>query len=311
MKFVALLLLLLLVPGVASADTGPALDVPDATLAAALHCPASFTHPAHEPVLLVHGTFADGKVNFGWNYLPALQKLGFDVCYVDMPDGSMGDIQVSSEYVVYAIRAIHDATGGKVDMLGVSQGGLEERWAAKWWPDVQADLDDVVMNASPNHGTSVASGSKTFGHCFASCWQMAPGSQFITALNAGDETPGDISYTSTFTDTDELVEPQLPQSTSALAGASNIRIQDICPGRPTDHIAISTADAVAFAIVVDAFTHAGPADPSRISKTTCLKVSMDGTDYQAGVQAFLAYAQHPPAYKDTTSEPPLKTYAAG
>jgi triacylglycerol esterase/lipase EstA (alpha/beta hydrolase family) len=260
-------------------------------------------------VLLVHGTFFNGRTNYSWNYLPALTKLGFDVCYVDLPDGAMADIQVSSEYVVYAIRAMHDATGGKVDMLGVSQGGLEERWAAKWWPDVQADLDDVVMNASPNHGTLDASPARDFKHCFASCWQMAPKSHFLTVLNRGDETPGDISYTSTYSDTDEVVTPQLPQSTSTLSGARNIRVQQICPGRPTDHIAISTADAVAFAIAVDAFTHPGPASVSRISKTNCLKTSMDGADYQAGFQAFSDYMQHPAAYHDTTHEPALKAYA--
>jgi triacylglycerol esterase/lipase EstA (alpha/beta hydrolase family) len=283
--------------------------VPGSTLAAALHCPSTFTHRAHEPVLLVHGTFFDGKTNYASNYLPALTKLGFDVCYVDMPDGAMGDAQVSSEYVAYAVRAMHAATRRKVDMLGVSQGGLEERWAVKWWPDVRADLDDVVMNASPNHGTMASSGAETFGHCFASCWQMAPDSKFTAALNAGDETPGAISYTSTFTDFDELVYPQMPKSTSALAGARNIRIQDICPGRPTDHTAISTGDAVAFAIAVDAFTHPGPANPARIPKSTCEKTSMDGADYQAGTKAFLAYAQHRPPYHDRTSEPPLKPYA--
>lgn len=255
----------------------------------------------------MHGTFMNGRVNYSWSYLPALTKLGFDVCYVDLPDGAMGDVQVSSEYVVYAVRAIRSVSGRRVDMLGVSQGGLEERWAAKWWSDVRTDLDDVVMNASPNHGT-FAQPTGAFSHCFASCWQMATGSKFLAALNKGDETPGSVSYTSTFTDFDELVEPQLPNSTSALNGASNIRLQDICPGRPTDHLAISSSDAVAFAIAVDAFTHSGAANAKRIPTSTCLKTSMDGTDLQAGAKAFADYAQNAPPYHDTTSEPPLKPY---
>src|SRR5687768_12203545 len=37
-------------------EPGPTLRTPAARLAAALHCPATFTHPAREPVLLVQGT---------------------------------------------------------------------------------------------------------------------------------------------------------------------------------------------------------------------------------------------------------------
>src|SRR5437763_8583861 len=98
-------------PARAQTAADPALDVPQATLAAALHCPATFSHPSHEPVLLVHGTFATDQENWGFNYDLVLPKLGYDVCTVTLPNRSLGDIQVSSEYVVYAIEHMAAASG--------------------------------------------------------------------------------------------------------------------------------------------------------------------------------------------------------
>ena len=37
--------------------------------------------------------------------------------------------------------------------------------------------------------------------------QQAAGSAFLTDLNAGDETPGDVSYTQITTEYDEIVRP--------------------------------------------------------------------------------------------------------
>lgn len=308
-RFVVLVLFVALLIGAPVArgtDTGPALSVPTATLAKALHCPATFKDDKHEPVLLVHGTFTDDKAEWSWSYVPALARLGFDVCTVTFPDHSMGDMQIQAEYVVYAVRQIVARTGEKVGMIGGSQGTLHPRWAVKWWPDVRDDVEDLIQLAAPNHGTIVATlGTKT-GRCFASCWQMADTSNYIKALNTGDETPGDISYTSIYTLTDELVEPQVPVSTSLLDGASNIQVQSLCPGRPTDHVAISTSDAVGFALAVDAITHPGPADAKRFDIATCLQTYPAGANpadlfTSGGGAGFQGdYIDH---------EPPLRAYA--
>jgi triacylglycerol lipase len=284
---------------------GPALETQPAALEAALTCPQTFDDRTGEPVLLVHGTFSTDDQNWGWNYVPALESLGFDVCTVLLPDKSLGDIQVQTEYVVHAIRAIAGRSGDQVDVAGASQGTLQPRWAVKWWPDVRTMADDLVLLAGPHHGTSFA-GNNLFGRCFESCWQMRPGSAFLTALNAGDETPGDISYTSVFTTFDELVQPQLPTSTSALDGAANIRVQDVCPARPADHVTLSTTDAVGFALALDAFTHAGPADPARIDPAVCLQAIAPGMQPLSLLQSGFGGW---PRTGWSTSEPPLKPYA--
>jgi putative serine esterase DUF676 len=50
---------------------------------------------------------------------------------VTLPGTGMGDIQVAGEYVVYAIRTMHAAYGGRIDIVGHSQGGMVPRWALR------------------------------------------------------------------------------------------------------------------------------------------------------------------------------------
>ena len=134
---------------------------------------------------------------------------------------------------------------------------------------------------------------------------MMPGSSFLRALNSPDETPGEVSYTSIYTQFDELVQPN---STSRLRGATNILEQDLCPGRPVEHLGISSGDAVAFALAVDAFSHPGPADPARFDKANCAKATMDGAQPFNG-SADARYLTNPPQYHWTTAEPSLQLYA--
>ena len=288
----------------ASAAGEPAYDVPTSTLASALTCPAGgFTHPANEPVLLVHGTFATPTENWGGNYALVLPKLGYDVCTVALPNRSLGDIQVAAEYVVYAVKYMYGATGLKVNILGHSQGPLEPRWALKWWPSLQSEVDHLVMMAAPNHGTVVADAS--FGA--AAAYQMRPGSNFLNALNAGDETPGPVSYTSLYSSTDELVEPA---STAVIDGGDNILMQNVCPGRVVEHVQFA-ADAAVFALVMDAFTHPGEgANPARIDKNVCVQGQFAGVDWtKNGDDITKGWPFSGQTF--TLAEPPLKCYAAG
>ena len=168
--------------------------------------PVVDTARRHEPVLLVHGTIATAAENWGWNYQRVLPTKGYDTCVVQMPNRSLDDIQASSEYVVNAIRRVNEWSGRSVDVIGHSQGGLQPRWAIKYWPDVRQRVDDLVMLGAPNHGTYVANVLGLAG-CTGACLQMKAGSQFLNTLNATDETPGSVSYTSIYTATDELVQP--------------------------------------------------------------------------------------------------------
>ena len=317
---VALLVLLVTAPS-ASAGGDPPWSVSESRLAGALECPTAFTHPEHEPVLLVHGTGTSGSEQFGWNYQLLLAERGFDACVVTYPDRGLGDLQISAEYVAHAILEIHRRTGHQVDVMGHSQGGLLPRWAITFWPSVRKVVDDAVLVAPPSHGTSVApTGGIPSLSMPAAFYQMAQGSQLVTALNAGDETPGRVSWTVLFTDFDELVQPASPVPTAALdwghegVNVRNVRIQEVCPGRLVDHLAIGTTDRLSQELVLDAFAGGGPADPARLGPAGPLCALPD--QYVDSGQAPALLQQLPvslqggfPDMHLRASEPPLKPYA--
>ena len=298
---------LLPAPAEASEFPGPPLrESPDA-LAKALTCPATFAG-THEPVLLVHATTETGKRNWSTNFGRVLPKLGYDVCTVELVDEATGDIQASAERTVYAIRTIAARANQKVQVVGHSQGPLEVRWAIKYWPDIRNLVDDLIGIAAPYHGwrqTDIYCGSA----CVPALWQMRMESKFMGALNAGDETPGDVSYTSVYTLTDELVQPY---STADLEGGTNITVQDVCPGRVVEHIEM-VFDASVYGLVLDALSHPGPADKSRFDSALCLQQTMPGVspaDLVAGEADFWTHAPPKLGENQVDSEPALAPYAS-
>jgi hypothetical protein len=288
----------------------PPLSVPEGTLESALSCPASFRH-VHEPVLLIHGIPHTPYEAWSWNYAKVLPPQGFDVCTVALPDLARGDIQIQTEYVVHAIKAMGQRSGGKVDVVAFSVPPAAARAAMKWWPGARALVDDLVLISAANHG-GVNFDVFCALPCIAPFWQMKPGSRFLAALNSGDETPGEVAYTSVYSLTDAAVLNLRPVSvTSDLAGAANIAAQDLCPIRLVDHVA-ALADAAVYAVVIDALTHPGPADPARIDRSVCSQFVMPGVDPLEAVAMDAAWwptiavkmLEH-----QTDREPPLAAWA--
>jgi hypothetical protein len=142
----------------------------------------------------------------------------------------------------------------------------------------------------------------------AALWQMRQGSRFLGALNAGDETPGDVSFTSIWTATDELVQVlALGNPTSVLEGASNVMVQDVCAGRLVSHVGLAV-DAPTFALVKDALTHPGGADPGRLDPTSCLELGIAGLRYTDIRGDPLGMLLTPLTVERVTQEPPLRDY---
>ena len=122
--------------------------------------------------------------------------------------------------------------------------------------------------------------------CTPAEWQQARHSNLLDAINSQpDETPGDVSYTTVRSLTDETVQPQGGKHpTSALDGARNILIQDVCPGRETTHIG-TAVDSVTWEAFVDAVAHKGKgkkgaAKVSRFPSDVCTHPYADGLDEQ-------------------------------
>ena len=307
----AFLFLVLSTTGASAASTGPALRVRSDAAVGALSCPERFGG-AHEPLLFIHGTSYTARQAWSWNYGKVLPSQGYDVCTVQLPDLGRADIQVSAEYVVSAIRTIAERTQRKVDLVSFSQGPLEARWALKWWPDLLELVDDSIMIAAPNHGFTEADALCT-PSCVAPFWQMRVRSAFIRSLNQDDETPGDVSYTSVYSRTDQFLQPNVPtDGTAALVGGTTIAVQDVCATRAVEHIGM-VPDAVVYAVVMDAITHPGPAALGRIGSAVCSQALMPGVDQADADSDRISFYQNAPVLlgeHHTPTEPPLAPYAS-
>jgi hypothetical protein len=263
---------------------GPALSVPPAALAASLSCEPSVRDAAVEPVLLDPATGVTPSENYSWNWEPALTRLGIPWCTYAAPQDTLGDIQTSGEYLVYAIRTMHAMAGRRIAVMGHSQGGMSMRWALRFWPDTRAMVDDVIGFSGSNHGTTVLTRAACGLGCPAAVWQQMTGSNFIAALNSGAETFAGISYSEIYTHTDEVVEPAGDSAHASAAlhtGAgqiTNVATQDLCPLDVDEHLTVGTIDPVAYALAIDALTHPGPADPARIPRSVCSQALMPGVN---------------------------------
>ena len=264
---------------------GPTLTVPASKLAAALKCHGALRDAHAEPVLLNPATGVTATQNYSWNYERAFTAQHRPWCQVTMPYRTLGDIQTAGEYLVHAIRTMHARAGRRIAILGHSQGGMSMRWALRFWPDTRAMVDDVIGMAGSNHGTTVPTAcipDRTT--CPPAVWQQGASADFVKALNSGAETFRGVSYTEIFTHTDEVVQPNSTDATSSSAlhtGAgriTDVSIQDVCPADVNEHLGVGTIDPAAYALVMDALTHDGPAVASRVDRAVCAQAYQPGVD---------------------------------
>jgi hypothetical protein len=304
--------LLALIPAATAATKEASLTVRPAVMRAAFHCHGALSHAGKEPLLLVTGTGATGEETYVFGK-GAFDAFGHPVCDVNFPQFETADIQISVQYLVYAIRREARLSGRRIAIFGISQGGLLPRIALTYWPDLRTKVSDVLAAAGTEHGTTIGTRCSARRPCAPADWQQRAGSHLLHAVNGQPtETPGPTSWTTVRSATDEVVQPQTGKHpTSALGGATNILIQHVCPGRAVSHIG-TAVDSVTFAAFVDAITHNGPAQLSRLPKDVCSHPYATGLDVTAtnnllaGSAALLAsQTKNVPTVK---AEPKVRSY---
>ncbi len=206
------------------------------------------------PVILQHGTTENRLAN--WSGMgPFLANQGFCVFapnlgyYNNIP--GLDYIEKSAAQLSTYVDSVLAKYPGvsKVDIVGHSQGGMMPRYYIKNLGGA-AKVNRLVGLAPSNNGTTlsgIANLAKVFGitgvveavgPAFA---QQIKGSPFITALNAGDPTPGDVKYDVLVTNGDQVVTPY---RSAFITGASAWTAQNGCILEASEHLQFSYSTRV-------------------------------------------------------------------
>lgn len=170
------------------------------------------TSITHDPILFVHGWNSSGSV---WTtMIDRFKADGWTAAELNnwSYNTSQSNATTASEISAKVDQILADTGAAKVDIITHSMGGLSSRYYAKNLGG-DAKVDEWVSLGGPNHGTDTAY------WCFqTSCYEMRPGSAFLDALNADDETPGAVNYGTWWSPCDDIINPD---SSVALSGATN------------------------------------------------------------------------------------------
>jgi triacylglycerol esterase/lipase EstA (alpha/beta hydrolase family) len=226
--------------------------------------PVVATQPAaaatRDPVVIVAGTFT-GQPIANVFYAPLAARLradGYQPFIFGLPGGGLGDIATTSQTLDAFADQVRAQTGSaRVDLIGHSQGGLVGRYYIKHLGGA-SEVDSMISLAAPHYGTTLANLASLLGlgNCLGvvACEQMAIGSSFLAALNAGDDTIGSVSYTNFATVFDAIVTPYTSSFLNNDGNNRNVRVQSPCFARIVGHITIAT-DGTVYSGIQDALAH--------------------------------------------------------
>ncbi|UPX11939.1 uncharacterized protein EKO05_0002522 [Ascochyta rabiei] len=274
-------------------------SVSEAALRAAIYFPPGYTYGTKTPVLFVPGTGSYGGSNFANNLRKLLTGQSYaDPVWVNVPGVMLGDAQINSEYIAYAINYVSAVSQSKkIAVISWSQGGLDTQWVLKYWPSTREIVQDFLPVSPDFAGTVFANalclrGNSSLGllPCDPSVIQQQHSSNYVNQLrqNGGASAfvPTTTFYSGLF---DEIVEPQQGDAASAFLGSgngvpvSNNEVQAVCAlqagGSFYGHAGV-LFHPLTYALIVDALTHPGTTGQiSRIDRqSVCADYAAPGLD---------------------------------
>lgn len=181
--------------------------------------PAYAEASSKNPIVFVHGYF-DSTAGFGKSNFSSLENYligegwDADMLYTIQYSNVVGsNLQNAQELSAFIDNILLETGSQQVDIVAHSMGGLSSRYYIKNLGGVDK-VGSLVTIGTPHHGTPQA---------YLASWssggrEMIPRSSFLTELNSGDLTPGNIRYTSIYAYADEVV----PYRRSIVEGWNNI-----------------------------------------------------------------------------------------
>lgn len=203
-------ILSLITGAVLLAGCGQAVNAPVLKAAAAAEASQAF---AGRPVLLVHGhngTAAD------WDtLLPWLRQEGFQPKAITFHTRDWNPEDMAAQLAVYAEAFARESGQPKINIVAHSLGAVVSRHYIKFLGG-EKRVSHFVSLGAPHHGISATRVLRLDISPF-----MAPRSRFLDRLNGGDETPGEVVYSSIWSTSDYT--QLLPFGSGRLKGAFNFR----------------------------------------------------------------------------------------
>jgi triacylglycerol lipase len=210
------------------------------------------------PVVLVPGY--GGRVESLDPLVAALQEQGRETRVLEPTDGGTGDLGAQAARLGDLVEAtLAETDAASVDLVGYSAGGVVARLYVR--EEGGADVVRRVLTiGSPHHGSDAAAlALQAAGSCPVACEQLAPDSDLLRRLNAGDETPAGPLWATVRSDADTVVTPT---ESALLEGAVNVRVQALCDAA-TSHGELP-GDPVTEGLLESALGTAAPETPSDV-----------------------------------------------
>jgi triacylglycerol lipase len=189
----------------------------------------------HDPILFVHGYLGN---NGNWQQMEDrfradgwqdVELYAYNYSFINSNASSAVEIRDQVDKIITTTGAT------KVDIIAFSMGSISSRYYLKNLGGA-GKIDAWVSLAGPNHGTTDVENQD----CQTTpCNEIIPGSAFLGALNAIDETPGLVRYATWRSNCDATI---IPTASVILSGATNNVIACI------DHLGFLT-DATVYAQV--------------------------------------------------------------
>lgn len=194
-----------------------------------------------QPVIIVAGTTSPAFANEP--LASRMRNDGYSVWIYVLPNLGLTDVHDSSAGLASLVDSVRTSTGApKVSLVGHSQGGLVARDYVKTRGG-STKVDKIISLGAPHYGTAIANIAAFlgFGNCIGivACQQMAIGSSYLSGLNAGDDSIGDVKYTNIASKLDEVVNPYTTSFLNSSDGnITNVAVQSKCWARVVGHVGL-------------------------------------------------------------------------